>query len=360
MLTKEQVKILKGLGIFMMITLHLFGFPMWLKNGNAYIPIFKNFNFEFIIAKFCGIVVGFYLFLSGYGLERKYRIVNCNYKEILKKIWEIYKEYFIIFIPFTLIGYLFYDLRFKNMKDFIFNITAIKPTLNVFVWFIRLYVQYLLIFPILKRILDKNRIISYSIPIFIYLCTILNTVFFYFFPQLKWFRETFYYELIYSFGSYLLLFCLGYLFSKDEIYKKVFKKLNRKIGLKYFGLIGILLIIVCREYARTLFGKIILFDVFMVDQILVPCFIFFSIIYLNKTRFLKQLFFKLSKYSTGIWLMHCYFILSYFQKIIYFPKLSILILVWSFLIFISISEIIFKVRRSILSEGKILIIKWKD
>ena len=65
MLAKEQVKILKGLGIFMMVILHLFGFPTWLKNGNYYISIFKTFNIEFILAKFCGMVVGFYLFLSG-------------------------------------------------------------------------------------------------------------------------------------------------------------------------------------------------------------------------------------------------------------------------------------------------------
>lgn len=345
MLTKEQVRILKGLGIFMMVILHLFGFPTWLKDGNNYIPIFKNFNFEFIIAKFFGMVVGFYLFLSGYGLERKYRNINCNYKSIFKKIGEIYREYFIIFVPFTIIGYLFFNLRFDGIKDFIFNITAINPTKNVFVWFIRLYVQYLLIFPILKKILDKKRITSYFIPIFLYLCTILNSGFFYFVPQLKWFRETFYYELFYSFGSYQLLFCLGYLFSKDEIYEKIIKKLKQKINLKYLGLIGVLLVIICREYVRSLVGKVILLDVFMSDQILVPCYIFFVTVYLNETRVLKNIFLNLSRYSTSIWLMHCYFILNYFQKVIYFPKISILILLWSFLIFISISEIIFKIRR---------------
>lgn len=344
MLAKEQVKILKGLGIFMMVILHLFGFPTWLKNGNYYISIFKTFNIEFILAKFCGMVVGFYLFLSGYGLAKKYKKIDITYRDILSRILKLYKEYWIVFIPFTIIGYLFYDLRFISIKDFILNITAIKPTMNVFVWFIRLYVQYLLIFPILKKVLDRKRLIAYGVPIILYLFTILNAGFFYFFPQLKWFRETFYYELLYSFGSYELLFCLGYLFSKDKIYENIVKKLENKVSLKYFGLLGIILVIIIRSFARSLVGKIILFDIFMTDQILVPSYIFFSTLYLTNTRMLKRIFLRLGEYSTAIWLIHCYFILNYYQSLIYFPRYSILILIWSFLIFIFVSKIILKLK----------------
>ena len=345
MLAKEQVKMLKGLGIFMMVILHLFGFPTWLKNGNYYIPILKTFNIEFILAKFCGMVVGFYLFLSGYGLAKKYKEVKVTYRDILRRVLNLYKEYWIVFIPFTIIGYLFYDLRFIDTKDFVFNVTAIKPTTNVFVWFIRLYVQYLLIFPILKKILDRKKLVAYGVPIILYLFTILNAGFFYFFPQLKWFRESFYYELLCSFGSYELLFCLGYLFSKDKIYENIVKKLENKVSLKYFGLLGIILVIIIRSFARNLVGKVILFDIFMTDQILVPSYIFFSTLYLTNTRMLKGIFLMLGEYSTSIWLIHCYFILNYYQSLIYFPRYSILILIWSFLIFISVSKIIFEGKK---------------
>ena len=77
-------------------------------------------------------VVGFYLFLSGYGLAKKYKKIDITYRGILSRILKLYKECWIVFIPFTIIGYLFYDLRFISIKDFILNITAIKPTMNVF------------------------------------------------------------------------------------------------------------------------------------------------------------------------------------------------------------------------------------
>ena len=167
---------------------------------------------------------------------------------------------------------------------------------------------------------------------------------FFIFSQLKWFRETFYYELLYSFGSYELLFCLGYLFSKDKIYENIVKKLENKVSLKYFGLLGIILVIIIRSFARSLVGKIILFDIFMTDQILVPSYIFFSTLYLISTRMLKRIFLMLGEYSTAIWLIHCYFILNYYQSLIYFPRYSILILIWSFLIFIFVSKIILKLK----------------
>ena len=39
-------------------------------------------------------------------------------------------------------------------------------------------------------------LLVYRVPIILCLFTILNVGFFYFFPQLKWFRESFYYELL--------------------------------------------------------------------------------------------------------------------------------------------------------------------
>lgn len=345
-LTKERVKVLKGVGILMMVTLHLFGFPSWLKSGNEYIPILKFYNLEFVIAKFCGMVVGFYLFLSGYGLEKSYHDRSTNYKECLNRILSLYKEYLIVFIPFTMIGYIFYNLRFNGLLDLFYNVSALKPSTNVFVWFIRLYVQFLLLFPIIKKILDsKNRKIAYFIPIFIYIGTVLNAGFFYFFPSLKWFRETFYYELLYSFGSWQLLFCLGYLFSKDNIYERVLKILNKKVNLQYLGIFGVLISFLLRESARNIGGGVILFDIFMVDQIVVPWFIFFITLFLDNFKFLREIFFRLGKYSTTIWLIHCYFILDYFQKVIYYPKLSILVLIWSFVIFIGVSKLIYFVRK---------------
>ncbi|MGL5989258.1 acyltransferase family protein, partial [Cetobacterium sp.] len=191
-LSKKDVQILKGVGILLMVTLHLFGFPSWLKNGSIYIELTEKFNLEYTIAKFGGICVALYLFLSGYGMEK---ITNkqVTFKECFIKSINLYKIYWIVFIPFTIIGYFYFDLKIE-IKELVLNIFAIKPSFNVFVWFIRLYIQLLLIFPLLKKILDS----SYKKSLFfsggIYFCTIFNSGFFYIFKSLRPFRETFMYE----------------------------------------------------------------------------------------------------------------------------------------------------------------------
>lgn len=128
-------------------------------------------------------------------------------------------------------------------------------------------------------------------------------------------------------------------------FEKECKKLENKVSLKYFGLLGIILVIIIRSFARNLVEKIILFDIFMTDQILVPSYIFFSTLYLTNTRMLKGIFLMLGEYSTSILLIHCYFILNYYQSLIYFPRYSISILIWNFLIFISVSKIIFEGKK---------------
>ncbi|MCQ9628396.1 acyltransferase family protein [Cetobacterium somerae] len=219
-LSKKNVQSLKGFGILLMVMLHLFGFPSWLKEGNSYIPLFKNLNLEYILAKFGGICVALYVFLSGYGMEKTSK-KGTNLKRCILKIIDLYKIYWVILIPFIIIGIQYYNLQI-NSKELLLNLFAIKPSYNVFVWFIRLYIQLLLLFPFIKKILDLNYKKAFFITITIYLLTIFNSVFFHIFENIKPFRETFYYELLYSFGFWQYLFCLGYLFSKYNIFSKIY------------------------------------------------------------------------------------------------------------------------------------------
>ena len=101
---KKSIKI-KYIAVILMIILHLF-----LKPPRDYISIFSinGINIEYIITKFCNICVGIFVFLSGYGLTRKYG-ENINYKIIGKKIFKFYINYwyfiFIITLTFILIKY---------------------------------------------------------------------------------------------------------------------------------------------------------------------------------------------------------------------------------------------------------------
>lgn len=59
-----------------------------------------------------------------------------------------------------------------------------------------------------------------------------------------------------------------------------------------------------------------------------------SIIYESKS---ENIFKYLGEHSTNLWLIHFYFTYKYFQSIIYYPKYTVLILIWSFIVMIPIS-----------------------
>ncbi|MGL4653469.1 acyltransferase family protein [Cetobacterium sp.] len=342
-LNKEDNTVVKGFAILLMVALHLFGFPSWIKEGNNYIQIIDKINIEYYFAKFGGICVAVYLFLSGYGMEKSSRNKEVSFKSCLFRILNLYKTYWIIFLIFTIIGYFKFDLNISR-DEFILNFLGIKPSYNVFTWFIRLYVQLLLLFPIIKKILDLDYKKAIFISGGIYTATIFNLVFFYIFKELRFFRETFAYELLYSFGFWQFVFSMGYLFSKYNVFERWFLYLKRfLLDKKTIYLLGLVIVFTVRTLASKLVGKVILFDIFMLDFILSPLLIFFTTLYFKENIF-RNLLFRLGQCSTGIWLIHSYFTLTYFQKISYFPKYSVLILIWVLFLTTVTSRLIFKIE----------------
>ncbi|MGL5934398.1 MAG: acyltransferase family protein [Cetobacterium sp.] len=339
-LSKDDVQLMKGVGILLMVSLHLFGFPSWLKDGVVYKKIIENINLEYTLAKFGGICVGLYVFLSGYGMEKKSKN-GIKFKECFIKVIDLYKIYWTILIPFTFIGVIWFDLKI-DLKELALNLFGINPSYNVFVWFIRLYIQLLLLFPIIKKILDWNYKKAITITLSIYLFTIFNAGFFYIFQNLKPFRETFFYELLYSFCFWQFIFCNGYLFSKYNLFQKIYEWIDmKKIPNVY--LISLVTVVVVRILMSKLVGKIILFDIFMLDFVFVPILIVCCVGILKNSIF-KILFLKLGKHSTNIWLMHSYFTLTYFQKFTYSIEYSLLVLIFTFILTIGISKSIFFIK----------------
>ncbi|MGL5988463.1 hypothetical protein, partial [Cetobacterium sp.] len=170
--------------------------------------------------------------------------------------------------------------------------------------------------------------------------------FFYIFKSLRPFRETFMYELMYSLFFWQFLFCLGYIFSKYNLFQKIYNWLFKKgINNNFFYLLGLIIIIVLRTLISKLVGEIILFDIFMVDFIFVPAFIVCCIKILRESR-LTNIFLILGKHSTNIWLMHSYFTLTYFQNVIYSPKYSVLVLLLTLTLTLTltVSKVIFILR----------------
>ena len=92
-ISKGKSTKIKYIAVIMMIILHLFQNP-----AREYVSLMKinGCPIENIIIKFCSLCVGIFVFLSGYGMAKKYN-EGVTYKTILKKIVKFYINYWLIF-----------------------------------------------------------------------------------------------------------------------------------------------------------------------------------------------------------------------------------------------------------------------
>lgn len=168
-LTKEQSLLLKGLAIFCILShnfFHLFP-PITFQNEmsfNAeYVSQFlNNFNWPNIINCFFSFF-GFYgvyifIFLSGYGLTKKFQQISSSpFYFILKRIAKVYK-----LLLFSIIVYLCVapEIKFKGLL-YVLTLTANFDAVTLYAacgpwWFFALIIQLYILFLFLYKIISKD------------------------------------------------------------------------------------------------------------------------------------------------------------------------------------------------------------
>lgn len=142
MLTKKESLQMKGAAILIMVFLHLFINPSNVALCQNYFlgrgePVVSQ------LAKFAGICVSLYLFLSGYGLYITY-CRNSNI-QFWKRILKLYLNFWIVFVIFiSLATYLYPDRYPGSWTAFLNNVTGWYTTYNGEWWFLFPYVLLLL------------------------------------------------------------------------------------------------------------------------------------------------------------------------------------------------------------------------
>lgn len=339
-LQEIHTKIAKGCAIIFMISLHLFAHDEWLQTNNQYITIlnFGNTSLDTIFSSFGKICVSIYLFLSGYGIYKIY-VSNKGFtlKDSLVRIKNIYINYVLILAIFIPIGYsLGVYKEAPTLHKLIVNILCLEFYYNSFAWFIRLYFVLLLLFPFIIKALDKRLINNIMIICVLFITHIIIS---------KIQFEINYWD-IHIIGSLSIIsevngiilwsmhFIVGVTFAKFNLFNILKQKLlifnlNNKLFYLFIFIICILLRMTLpyKEELDIVYAPITIISLT-------------SIIYNSKV---ENIFKFLGNHSTNLWLIHFYFTLKYFQNIIYTPTISILILIWSFLIMIPISIILNKI-----------------
>ena len=318
---KEKSIIVKGFAILCMITYHVWGV-------NKYQPILGNsFNIEKFIGQFGHICVPIYLFLSGYAMYLVACRSNFKYIDLIKRVIKLLLKYWLIFIIFIPFGFFIFGVYKCNITELFLNFTTIKISYNGDWWFLRLYIQLMIIFPIFKYIVSKYTVrktliisgLIYLLGFFMFLALKIN---------LSNITKTLIYQDIQVVFVDQLIFTIGCIFAKYNLFMQIQEKI-KKYKLDYFKIYILVLLImfIVRSIMYVFFEEIIRFgspDWF--DFAMVPIVIFCVYNIFSSIR-LKKIMIILGKNSDNMWLTHTFFYKLYFQNIIYSIKSSVLILI---------------------------------
>ncbi|MEH7307273.1 acyltransferase family protein [Neobacillus drentensis] len=343
--SRNMTAIAKGLAILLMVYHHLFAFPTRIATVD-YSPIMMidDTPLDQLIGEFGKLCVAIFLFLSGLGLYKSFQSKHkFTFRQGLKRAINFFIIYWMIFFIFIPIGLKYFDntLRYTwNPKLFFYNLFALIHTYNGEWWFISVYIELVLLFPIIVKLIEKwPTLVSYLS----FICLFLSTFFLHvddFFPT---------HELVQIAINHLstlltwqIIFITGIFFSKYSLFEKMdafFSKihLNSKI-------VFMLLLVLCFYLRQYTFKFIVetrgpeIEGVYnYADFILAPIVIFSFVKLVQNITILEKLFFLLGKHSTIIWLTHTFFIYYFFQKMSFAPYYSTLIVMWVFILTILVS-----------------------
>lgn len=327
--TLDKTHTAKGLAIILMLIHHLFTFQGRIIPPSEYIPTLYFIDLEFFIGRFGKICVSIFLFLSGFGLLESSK--KKTTKSIFKRMLNIYLIYWFYFIIFIGIGFLFFKnntLWDSSEKQFPFsmgslltNFLGITHSYNMEWWFYKFYVSLLVIFPIFFKLLKKTPIILFLSSLIIYCITLLPFINIFIMSNSNYYLLT---KFIHQFCYWQFSFIIGIYFAEYKIFDRSF--FSNLLWKKYIDFIIIILIIIYRNYTHFF------------EPIITPIFILSSINLISDIK-LKPLIILLGKYSLPMWLTHSFLCYYYFQRIIYFPKIGILVLINLILISLVISVI---------------------
>ena len=327
-LTKSVSALIKIISIFLMFFHHFFSYDEWIVGTNYYISVFHIQsvtveNFLSFNGKLC---VAIFTVLSGYGmyysLSKDSSIKKCLYR-ILTFLISFWTILLTVFIP------LFFAFGNKiTFFEFLLSFLTVHKTFNLFCWYVHFYIIAVLAILVYHRIINrqKNHLV---VNIIVITLAILIP-----FTQEK--QGTVLEEFLLYFPSMLM----GYLLAQYQLYEFFINKLKSFSNmymfiLGFFGM-GIILFIRYAVYVLTNFKISI-----QIDSIFATFFILFAIVIFSRMQIKKEdKIIRLGKATTFMWYLHALFFGVYadnLQWIAFLPKISILIVVWVYLLLLPIS-----------------------
>lgn len=316
--SKRDMKILKGLAILFMLSLHLFCRK---DVGGLYetFPTINGVPFVYYLALFCDACVPIYCFASGYGLFVSLsKEENGILKKNFKRIFQLVINFWIILIMFSVVGLLVGKSGLPgSLNEFLLNFFVISYSYNGAWWFLQTYIILVFSMPLVFKIVNKYSptrvlVVTFIIYFVTYLQRIKHVVDLGDHAALIMFVNT-----IVLVGTSLLPFIVGVIFAKEKIYSKIYNRFFRIPFKNTLCLLGIFLLVFFHGIEESLF-------VAPFTAIAFIC--LFSL--MDKHVLVERALHFFSGHSTNIWLVHMFYYSTFISGIIFAPKYPVLILAW--------------------------------
>lgn len=310
-ITVKQSSHLKSIAILMMLFLHLFN---TLDYEGLFTPLIYvgEKPLVFYISLFSDACVPIFAFVSGFGLYYKYKQDKGEYslKKNLKRIFSLYKTYWIILAIFVLgLGTLLQVEGYPgSISKFLLAFSGITASsYNGAAWFLTIYVFFVIFSKPIFEIIEKIPKISFVGALLLYLVAFYFRIY-----QSQIFDNAVLHWLhtnLALFGTTLFQFLLG-VYSLKYSWKERFSKFLEFTSFKNMvAIIGIVFLIVVHAYIPN----------YIIAPITGLGFILFFT-QMNLPRFLNSALDFLTPHATNMWLTHMFFYLIFFKDFIYSPK----------------------------------------
>lgn len=220
------------------------------------------------------------------------------------------------------------DVYPGSIKSFILTFTAIDPAYNGAWWFLTTYIILVLVSPYINKVVIKYNVgLIMVLSLGIYFIGYVQRII----VPIQTDNEIINYILRQAalFGTSQFPYVVGVIFAEKKLYSKISNIFNKFKFKNILAMFLIMLMIVAHGFVQSLFVAVFTGVAFIV---------LFNII--DKPKWLDDLLEYISRHSTNMWLIHMFFYMIYFKKLVFAPKYPTLIFIWLVTLCIATSIII--------------------
>ena len=339
--TKSDTKIMKGIAICLMLWFHLFACPERAA-GDMFVSLlsFENINLAEYLGSFGEISAALLALLFGYECYERSKeapdinaLVKCSLSELFRTFWTVF------LVCFPVLAYIRRAMRSLLIHETVYNFLGLSTTFNEDWWFVLPFAVMLILFPIIKRFLNRARS---SLYIDLLVLVVLNTIIVYVipviitFPAFETLAESIFWTITQRVLNILPAYIIGCVFARYDILSEIKEKLGNSILWRIAAVLGICAVFLVHfcNYKYYDFVNAGLFIVF--TAVLLPT---------KPMILLGKVFEKLGEESTYMWLVHSFFCYYWMPKLTYMPKYSPLIFLWLLLLSFVSAKIIRLIRK---------------